>query len=1060
MRRARLTLLAASCSALSASHILKTATTTPNQSALLSSPRPLSLLATASAPAALAPTPHAVAAEPPNHPAYELLRVEMVDEYTLKVATYRHKKSGAEVISAQADDDNKVFGIVFRTPVSDDTGVPHILEHSVLCGSDKYTSKEPFTELLKGSLQTFLNAFTYPDRTCYPVASQNTKDFYNLINVYLDAVLNPRAKRDPEVLKQEGWHYELDKADEPLTYKGVVFNEMKGVYSSPDSILYKLAQQATFPDTTYASDSGGDPVAIPNLTFEQFTAFHDAYYHPANSRVWFYGDDDVTARLDLLDSYLRDFDAPPTPPASEVATQPRRYTEPVRVVAPFPASDAEAAPDAASHMVMLSWLLNEEPLSQVDELALNILDQLLMGTRTAELYKPLMESGLGAAVIGGGLSDELKQATFSAGLKGVKKEDVSKVEPLVRASLAGVVERGFEPDAIEAAVNTLEFQLREMNTGGFPKGLAFMLSVMPRWIYRPSGENVADALRFEKPLAELKAAIARGDRVFEDLIDRLILSNSHFNSVELQPDSKLAGEVEAEEAARLAAVKESMSEAQIADVIRQTKELREAQLKEDPPEALASIPAVGLADLERDVKDIPTEIDAIAGGATMLSHALPSAGVVYTNVLFDLKNLPPSEVSLLPLFTRLMLEAGTSKLDATTLQRRIGARTGGISVSTSVEQPVGPGGAVSDPYDVAHHLVISGKATNEKLPELIELMQDVISDTKLDSQDKVLELLRETKSRMESSFISAGNRYAGSRLSSRNTLEGYINEITGGVSYYSTVKALLKDAADDWPSLLARLEKLRATVLARDGLVINLTADPASMDDSKKQLSDLAGRYPEIPPAGAHDKPGPWKPELGERTDEAFAITTQVNYVAAGTRLFEPGEMCPGEFAVVARALSLGYLWDNVRVAGGAYGGGCALNPSSGGFAFSSYRDPNLQATLDIYARTCDALAEADTSKEALEKAIVGTIGDMDGPLTPDQKGMRALRWYLTGTTKEMRQQYRDQVLGTSPEAFAAFAERLRKAKFAAAVFASRDAIDKANAGRSAPLPVTEIMSE
>ena len=322
----------------------------------------------------------------------------------------------AELISAQADDDNKVFGIVFRTPVTDSTGVPHILEHSVLCGSDKYKSKEPFVELLKGSLQTFLNAFTYPDRTCYPVASQNTKDFYNLVNVYLDAVLHPRAKRDPTVLAQEGWHYELEDPEAPLTFKGVVFNEMKGVYSSPDSLMYRASQQLTFPDNTYAVDSGGDPTAITSLTFEQFKSFHDSYYHPANSRIFFYGDDDPATRLELLDSYLSDFDAADaTPSASEVATQ-KLIRSPRRSITKYPIEPG-AEP---THMVMLSWLLHEEHLTADEELALAVLNHLLMGTPTSTLYKPMMESGLGAAIMGGGLSDELKQATFSIGLKGAR----------------------------------------------------------------------------------------------------------------------------------------------------------------------------------------------------------------------------------------------------------------------------------------------------------------------------------------------------------------------------------------------------------------------------------------------------------------------------------------------------------------------------------------------------------------------------------------------------------------------------------------------------------------
>ncbi|EOD08847.1 peptidase M16 [Emiliania huxleyi CCMP1516] len=990
------------------------------------------------------PLPEVVERAPATHPAFELVRVEMVDEYTIKVATYRHRQSGAEVISAQADDENKVFGIAFRTPVEDSTGVPHILEHSVLCGSAKYTSKEPFTELLKGSLQTFLNAFTYPDRTCYPVASCNTKDFYNLVNVYLDAVLSPRAKRDPTVFAQEGWHYELDAAEEPLTYKGaicVVFNEMKGVYSSPDSLLYRAAQQATFPDNTYAKDSGGDPDAIVELTFDQFKRFHDAYYHPSNSRIFFYGDDPLEARRDRA-----------TPAASRIETQ-AKFATPRRVVERFPASADEAAPGAPSHMVMLNWLLNEKPLSPVDALALTALALRTHTLRTHAHRALHFQCRAGSCRRSNeGLASRLSPplATFSVGLKGVAKEDVPKVEALALETLAAAAKDGFEADAVEAtaAVNTLEFQLREMNTGGFPKGLAFMLSMLPRWIYRDDeGANVADALRFEAPLAELKTKLASGEKVFEPLLASLLVDNGHLATIEMVPDASLAEEWAAKERSRLEAAKAAMGEEELADVIRSTADLKRAQLAEDSAEDLATIPRVGLADLEAKacLSRVPTDVSALSGGVPLLTHPLPCAGVVYADVLLDLQRLP----------------AGTSELDATALQRRIGARTGGIDVGTKLEQPVGDSGAVGAPDGVVHKLVVRGKAVRDRLPDMLELVHSMLTDANLDAQPKAVELLKESKSRLEAAFLSSGNSFAGMRLSSRNTAVGYATELTSGVSYYEAIKEMLTTAQDDWPSLLARLERLRGTINARDGLMINLTSDPDAIDGAKPQLDAFVGRMPAAPAADAHgEDASKWsRLPLAPREDEAYAIVSQVNYVAAGCRLFEPGEIADfGAASVASRALSLGYLWDNVRVAGGAYGGGCALNPTSGGFAFSSYRDPNLQATLDIYAAAADALSESDISAEALEQAIVGMVGDLDKPLTPDQKGQRALNWHLTGVTTAMRQEFRDQVLGCSPEAFRAFAERLRKAKLSVSVFGSEEALAAANAKRETPLPVKKIV--
>jgi len=1006
--------------------------------------------ATSTAPACVA----AVAREPAEHPAFDLIKVEMVDEYTIKCATYRHKKSGAELISAQADDDNKVFGIVFRTPVTDSTGVPHILEHSVLCGSDKYKSKEPFVELLKGSLQTFLNAFTYPDRTCYPVASQNTKDFYNLVNVYLDAVLHPRAKRDPTVLAQEGWHYELEDPEAPLTFKGVVFNEMKGVYSSPDSLMYRASQQLTFPDNTYAVDSGGDPTAITSLTFEQFKSFHDSYYHPANSRIFFYGDDDPATRLELLDSYLSDFDAADaTPSASEVATQ-KLIRSPRRSITKYPIEPG-AEP---THMVMLSWLLHEEHLTADEELALAVLNHLLMGTPTSALYKPMMESGLGAAIMGGGLSDELKQATFSIGLKGVKPDDVPKVEKLAIDTLAGAVASGFEADAIEASLNTIEFSLREFNTGGFPKGLSMMLALMPRWLYGRGSPT--DALRFETPLANLKERLAAGEDVFGTLLDQLIVSNEHRVTVELVPDEALAQTQKSEEEAVLAAAKAAMDAAQIEDVIESTKTLKAAQLAEDSAEDLATIPRVGLADLERQVQTYPTVFAELTGGGQQLTHPLPSAGVVYADILLDLTSLPLEDLPLVRFFSELLDEVGTSEMDAVALQRRIGARTGGISTAMLYEQPVGADGSAADPLDAVAYLALRGKATKDKAADLFELSHSLLADANLaGGQAKAIEMLRETVSYLETSFISSGNTFAGARLAARNSLVGYIGELTQGVTYYEHVKEMLTMAKDDWPALQARLEGVRSKLLAQEGLIINLTADPDALESTQPVVDAFVGKLPAV--AATPSSASTWRDavQLLPRDNEAYAITTQVNYVAAGTKLFEEGEQIDGAYYAVARYLSRGYLWDNVRVVGGAYGGGCAFNVNTGAFAFSSYRDPNVQGTLDIYAKSAEVLANVELTDEALEQAIVGAVGDLDSPMNAQQKGFRALTHHLTGVTPETRQKFRDEVIGTNRESFKAFAARMATGELRTCVFGSKEAIEDANKARAAEekMQVTQL---
>lgn len=389
---------------------------------------------------------------------FEKVSEQFIDECKSKAVLYKHKKTGAQVMSVSNDDENKVFGIVLRTPPNDSTGIPHILEHSVLCGSRKYPLKEPFVELLKGSLHTFLNAFTYPDRTCYPVASTNTKDFYNLVDVYLDAVFFPKCVEDKWTFQQEGWHYELNDPSEPISYKGVVFNEMKGVYSQPDNVLGRAAQQALFPDNTYGVDSGGDPNVIPKLTFEQFKDFHRKFYHPSNARIWFYGDDDPNERLRLLSEYLDMFEASSAPNESKIQPQ-RLFSKPVRIVEKYPAGDGDDL--KKKHMVCLNWLLSEKPLDLETELAIAFMDHLLLGTPASPLRKILLESGLGEAIIGGGVDDDLLQPQFSIGLKGVLEDDIQKVEEVVIATLKKLMEEGFDSDAIEASMNTIEFSLRE-----------------------------------------------------------------------------------------------------------------------------------------------------------------------------------------------------------------------------------------------------------------------------------------------------------------------------------------------------------------------------------------------------------------------------------------------------------------------------------------------------------------------------------------------------------------------------------------------------------------------
>ncbi|CAM9450782.1 unnamed protein product [Chrysoparadoxa australica] len=949
-----------------------------------------------------------------THPSFAIVAEDYIPEYEATTTLYRHKKSGAQLLSVQIEDDNKVFGISFRTPPEDSSGIAHVLEHSVLCGSRKFPLKEPFADLLKGSLQTFLNAFTYPDRTCYPVASQNTKDFYNLVNVYLDAVLFPRATKDPLVLQQEGWHYELENVEDALTYKGVVFNEMKGVYSSPDSLMGRACQQALFPANAYAVDSGGDPVDIPNLTFDYFKGFHGRFYHPANSRIYFYGDDDPSKRLQLLDEYLHEFEPLPEQytQASKIVYQPK-LSKPWYYTEDFPAGEDSKG----KHMVSVNWLINDKPMSPKENLALGVLDDLLVGTSASTLRKALTDSGLGESVIGGGLSDELLQNTYSIGLKGVAPENVKKVEKLVLDTLAKAAQDGFEPTAIEASMNTAEFSMREFNTGSFPRGLSFMLGALQDWIYDlPPTEG----LHFEAPLAELKAELASGKDVFKEMLQDLIVNNGHRCTVEMKPSTTLGAEIEAAEAKKLAEIKKGMTETDLLSIIDSTKELKAAQAAEDSPQAKATLPKLSLKDLDKKAKEIPIAFDEV-DGVKLITHDLPSSGILYADVGIDMSAVGIEDYPLLGLFTRMLKETGTSKLDRVELSRAIGAQTGGITIQSMISQGY-DGGKVADPMDLRSYLFVRGKAVSSKLPQLFDLIHQILADANLDSQQRAIEMLKESCAQFEASLVSSGHVYAGQRLDSKFTLENYIGEVAGGVAFLPTLRGFIKEAESDWPSMLARLERIRfvsvsdviclTALLSKDKFFVNLTGDKPVMDAAKAPIRELLAKLPTT--GSSMERKLPSLDTLPAPAEEGFAVPTQVNYVAKGGRLYEPGEHVPGSAGVASRYLRSGYLWDNVRVMGGAYGGFCRLSPTSGLFSYLSYRDPNLEKTISIYDGAAEYMRNVEITDEDLEMGIIGSIGEMDAPKSVDQKGFTSLKQYLLGQNAADRQRYRDEVLATN----------------------------------------------
>ncbi|WP_342633807.1 insulinase family protein [Desulfovibrio sp. An276] len=916
---------------------------------------------------------------------------------------YRHNATGAQIVSVTNDDENKVFGVTFRTPPKNSTGVAHILEHSVLCGSKKYPTKEPFLVLLQSSLQSFLNAFTFPDKTCYPVASANLQDFYNLIDVYIDAVFHPIISEN--IFRQEGWHLEAETSDGPWLYKGVVYNEMKGVYSSPDSRLSEESQHAIFPDTLYSLDSGGRPDEIPSLSYEEFRDFHSRYYHPSNSRFFFWGDDPEEERLAIVARALAgkghcDVD-------SSISLQPA-FAAPTRVTRAYPAEKG------AKCLFTVNWLTGKRgDLERT--LTLEMLQHILEGMPGSPLRRALISSGLGEDTTGDGLQMDLAQTSYSTGLKGVAEEDLPRAEELIFSTLKELAEKGIDKSLVEAAVNTVEFSYRESNTGNFPQGLAAMLQCLATWLY---DENPLDSLAWEKPLASIKERLAKGDPVFEEAIRTLFLENPSRATVVLTPDEGLAARIEEEEAARVSAAQAAMSLKEREEVVRITRELQKAQATPDTPEALASIPSLGLGDLPSHNRLTQRAIQETSD-FTMVGHELPTRGVAYMNLLIPLPKLPVRLVPSLSLFLRTFRDVGTARRDYTELGALIAAKTGGLGASlTMVNHTDG---------NLRCYLNLTGKAVSSKVQDLFDILNEILLEPIKDKDvlsQRLKEMLLEDKAGLEQDLVASGHKAASTRVLTHFSPAAVIGEAMDGIHYLNTLRSRLDNWDTALPQLLEDLDELRRLlVVARPGVV-----HCVGSTDDMENVARLAEHVWHALPGGARVDGTQCISLAAPVGAEVFATPSQVNYVAKGCNLKALGYSYHGSAAVIMRHLARSYLWEQVRVLGGAYGAFCSLDRTSGNFVCSSYRDPNVEKTVAVYDSMADYLAGISLTRGDLTRAIVGTIGDLDLYRLPEARGAYSLGRWLAGESDEALQALREEILSTTNDDFRAFAPILKEA--------------------------------
>jgi hypothetical protein len=966
--------------------------------------------------------------------AFNLIKEQNIPELNSVAKLYVHKRTGARLLSIINDDENKVFSINFRTTPMDSTGVPHILEHSVLNGSEKYPVKEPFVELLKGSLATFVNAFTFPDKTCYPVASQNVQDFYNLIDVYMDAVLHPLISE--QTLMQEGWHYEINDPNEPLTYKGVVFNEMKGAYSSPDRILGRHVTGSLFPKHIYGVDSGGDPRHIPDLTYENFKNFWETYYHPSNSFIYFYGNDDPEKRLKLMEGYLKPYKKKKVKSVVPLA---KPFKRPKKVEFAYHAGDDKDI--EKKHYLVINWKLPDTS-DAVLNFSLRILGHILIGTPASPLKKALLDSGLGEDLAGIGMETELRHFVFSTGLKGTRKRHARKIERLIFDTLETLVRDGIDPNTVAASLNTVEFRLRENNTGAYPVGIALMRRVLTTWIH---DEDPFKLLAFESPLYAMKSRLAADHRYFEKLIQTHFLDNAHRTILRLTPDPELGRRFEEDEKARLVKIRESLSEKQIADLVKNTKQLKLRQETPDSSEALETLPVLKREDLEKDNKTIPIEVLELQD-AKVLYHDLFTNGILYLDFGFDLHALPKDLLPLTEIFARALLEMGTDKEDYIKLLQRVGKSTGGISSSAVTATAFGSRESVTK-------LFLRGKATIQQSAELLNILKDILLTAKFDNKERLQQIVLEEKAGLESSLVPSGHIYVNQRLRAQFGESGWAKDQMSGIGYLSALRDLATEIDKKWKSVLKKLEAMREALINRNALLCNVTVDAANWDMFKPQLDVFLSALPSKTAKLSSFDVQP------VQMKEGLTIPAQVNYVGKAANLYDLGYKYDGSAEVIVGYLRMAYLWEKIRVQGGAYGAFAVFDDTSGVFTYLSYRDPNVAATIDNYDKAAAFLKGLDSSRlsdNELTKAIIAAIGDLDAYQLPDAKGYTSMLRYLTNRTDELRQKTRDDVLSTNGEDFIAFGEVLEKVaqSNAVTVLGSQNALESANIG----LEVTKVL--
>lgn len=920
---------------------------------------------------------------------FKLIEDVYIEEIKANGKVFEHEKTGARLLNISNDDDNKVFAIGFRTPPNDSTGLPHILEHSVLCGSRKFDVKEPFVELLKSSLNTFLNAMTYPDKTIYPVASRNEKDFKNLIDVYLDAVLYPNIYKYPEIFMQEGWSYSLENKDSELKYNGVVYNEMKGAYSSPDSLVFRKITETLYPDTIYSHSSGGDPEVIPELTYEDFIAFHKKYYHPSNSFIYLYGDGDLIEQLKFInDEYLSNFERQEID--SEIGTQ-----EPFEEMKEYTYTYSLSEDDSTENKSFLNLNFSIGSALDINEnLALTVIEYLLLETPAAPLKKALLEAGIGKSVFGE-FENGIKQPYFSIVAKDANENDKDKFKKVVFDTLESLVKGGIEKELIEAAINKIEFILREGDYRGYPTGIVYYTKAMDSWLY---GGDPFVNLAYESVLENAKRALHT--KYFEDLIEKHILNNPHSSFAVLKPEKGLLQRKERELDEKLSKYKNELSDKEIESIIEKGKKLKERQLTKDTKEALNSIPSLEIEDINKEADKLPLEIKE-ENGVKVLFHEVETNKIGYLKLLFNVKVLPKELLPYAKLLSDVIGKIGTKNYSYGSLANAIGIHSGAIFFNVTSYVKSG------NPKDFSAVFMVKAKALMDKLDKTTELIGEILENTLFDDKERVLQNLREIKSYYEMSMFSSGHIVAAKRMMSYFSPKGSFDEIIDGIGYYKFLCDIEKNFESKWDEVKKNLEKTREELFNKSNLTVSFTSDKEDYDSVKNPIESITKILGDKKVAEVT-----YDFNLEDSCNEGLLTQGNVQYVAKGGNFINNGYKYNGSALVLETIANFDYLWNNVRVQGGAYGVVPRIS-RSGNMFITSYRDPNIKETLKVYDEMPGYLKELEVDEETMTKYIIGTISKLDSPLTPSMKSEYAIEQYYMGISHETKQRERNEVIET-----------------------------------------------